>query len=308
MTEDTGSAKLFKRGRGRRYARTASRSGSVSQLPHRGSANCFVIAPIGEEGSDERRSLEGLLEAVIRPVMSELNLSVVVSHELKDPGSITNQIIRHLLNDRLVIADLSGLNPNVMYELAVRHAVRAPVVILAKEGTELPFDVSQERTIFYQNDLAGGESLKTRLLRFVEQALDDQHLDNPIYRVSIADSVLEDIDVQNESLPHILERLASIEEAVHEYLGRKVVAFIDTIYFSGRVNNKNAISQVENAIRDLIPKARDLRLDVLEDNTFEGTFEVWNGEQAMETLETLEVQAIGVENVDIRIIRNRKYI
>jgi hypothetical protein len=171
---------------------------------------CFIITPIGPALSPLRRAADGLINTVIRPTLEELQFAVHVPHEMTDPGSITRQVIQHLLDDELVVANLTGLNPNVMYELAVRHATGQPVVVLTEATTDLPFDVQDERTLFFTNDMAGVEEVRPRFKAMVEAAMRDQTPDNPISRVRQA-GVMREV-AANTPERYIVDQLEAIRQ------------------------------------------------------------------------------------------------
>jgi len=108
---------------------------------------CFFVTPIGEPGSEQRRHADFMLEYVIRPSLKEFGLTVIRADQMSKPGMIGKQIIEHILRSRLVVADLSFHNPNVFYELCLRHTTRLPTVQLKREVDSIPFDLNQYRTI-----------------------------------------------------------------------------------------------------------------------------------------------------------------
>lgn len=181
---------------------------------------CFIITPIGEENDSIRRHIEGIIDAVIMPVMKN-DYDILVAHRLFEMGSINKQIIELIYKSDLVIANLTGTNPNVMYELAFRHTLGLPVITIAEKGTKLPFDVSTERTIFYTNDLHGVIDIQEELKRYLHQIdFDNGRTSGPIH------DYLDSVELKNlifssnrnkdtaEILELIVKRLEIIENTI----------------------------------------------------------------------------------------------
>jgi hypothetical protein len=83
------------------------------------------------------------------------------------------------------------------------------VVCLAERGTKLPFDIATERTIFYDNDMAGVEILKPKLAKAIQEAVEEVEPDNPIYRV-VTDSIMREVAAKDDAQSYIIKRLNEI--------------------------------------------------------------------------------------------------
>lgn len=120
---------------------------AVSSGIHDWSKVCFYVTPIGDEDSDQRLHSDLFLGSIVEPALADFEMTVVRADQIGKPGMITAQVIEHIVKARLVIADLSFHNPNVFYEVALRHACRQPIVQLIRTADRIPFDLDQVRTI-----------------------------------------------------------------------------------------------------------------------------------------------------------------
>lgn len=149
-----------------------------------GKKTCLVICPIGNDGEKTRENSDKLLNLIIRPVLEELGFEKPIrADEINASGTISNQIVTMLFDFDLVIADLSNYNPNVFYELAIRHFIKKPVIHMITNGQDIPFDVSGMRTIFYNFELEKGNDAISKLKQQIEN-MDTIEADNPITTAS----------------------------------------------------------------------------------------------------------------------------
>lgn len=171
---------------------------------------CFIITPIGNEDSQTFRKAKGVIESTIKPVLQEYGFDDVrPAYEINEPGKIGEQVIQRIINDDLVIANLTGNNPNVMYELAIRQMTGKPVINICESGTNLPFDIVEDRTIFFVNDMLGASELRTKLSYFLNEIrLDKEYTSNSILSsVKERSNMLEISSIQKQitQLNRILE-------------------------------------------------------------------------------------------------------
>jgi hypothetical protein len=179
---------------------------------------CFVITPIGGDGTSIRREADGIVDEVLIPVLEgQLGFEVKVAHRIEVTGSISQQVIRGVMESDLAICNLTTLNPNVMYELALRHAARLPVVTIASDSTNLPFDVAEDRVIFYQNDIMGAHKLKDNLKPMVINCMSDDEPDNPVYRAIKASKVIKEVHATGGSEAAIFDAIDQLNQRMDKF-------------------------------------------------------------------------------------------
>jgi len=145
---------------------------------------CFFVSPIGQSNSPERKRADNIKKYILNEALAA-KFKVVRADELPQPGSITHQVIKLLYAADLVVADLTGLNPNVVYELAIRNSFNKLSIHLIDQASQIPFDLKDERTIVV--DLTDPDSVddcKKELAKIIKETSRKAFkYSSPIFRV-----------------------------------------------------------------------------------------------------------------------------
>ncbi len=144
---------------------------------------CFVIMPFGKKVDTlgVEVDFDRIYAELIREPIERNGLTPVRCDEIEAAGSIHEDMFEHIATAAVVVVDITSLNPNVFYELGVRHALRECVtVLIRREGVAAPFNIQDLRVIDYP---AGGDTLtgaRDRIHRFIANGLRSREGDSPI--------------------------------------------------------------------------------------------------------------------------------
>lgn len=144
---------------------------------------CFVISPIGKEDSEDHEKFKEILDYIIKPAIMDSghDLEVLRADEINKTGSLIRDILENIYSSFVVIADLTGQNPNVFYELGVRHALKSRTILIAQSSDDIPFDLKDYRTITYDTSAKGAIIFKNKLKKFLNEIFENPNRpDNPV--------------------------------------------------------------------------------------------------------------------------------
>ncbi|ELZ27635.1 hypothetical protein C475_06935 [Halosimplex carlsbadense 2-9-1] len=214
---------------------------------------CFFIAPIGDEGSEVRKRSNKVMEYIVKEAVSDYGYSVTRADQMDQPGSITSQVIQKTVGSELVVADLTGHNPNVFYELAVRHATGEPYIQLIKSTESIPFDISDLRTIQYGLKVDEADQTREQIRGHLESIEDeDTEFDNPISESAEMQSLRESADPADQNLAEILQTMYRLDNRME-----KLESGMMDLDFKSMPGSGNRISSSqESQIESLTPEER----------------------------------------------------
>jgi hypothetical protein len=149
------------------------------------SESCFVVMAIGNQSYDgvavTAACLKDAYENVIKEALLQARpgLEITRSDQVSAPGTITTDILTRLMHSTFVVVDITYPNPNVFYELGVRHACKPGTILIRDVETvvKAPFDVSHQRHTPYNKTPAGIKALATEFRQIF--AWYDSHTSEP---------------------------------------------------------------------------------------------------------------------------------
>lgn len=143
----------------------------------------FVVTPIGKKGTETYEKFDAIFKSMIEPAVKSIDkdFEVTRADKIAKPGSFVKDILDRLKNSYLVIANLTGMNPNVFYELGVRHTLSNRTIIITEDYSTIPSDLKEYRAIEYSADITGIEHFKSALTKTINEIIEDpNHPDNPV--------------------------------------------------------------------------------------------------------------------------------
>ena len=126
---------------------------------------CFVLMPFGGW-------FDKYYEQIYKVAVEEAGLKAFRADDIYRPGTIINDVWELTKKSKIVIADLTDRNSNVLYELGLAHALAKPAIIITPAEELVPFDLRQLRLLIYNKDEPNwGDLLKDRISSSVKEIL-----------------------------------------------------------------------------------------------------------------------------------------
>jgi len=217
--------------------------------------SCFVVMPFSNMFEIE-------YQKVIKPTLFELGIECVRGDEIYTKQRIMDDIWASIRKCRFVIAELTGRNPNVLYEIGLAHAIGKPVIIVTRNGEDVPFDLKDLRYLYYDvSDPFWGENLKIGLKSLIEKVLQSPEIG----------SYLEGISNEFFDFPKLEKPKMSLASAEEEI---DITGIWNTVFYSESAGKHDMTVNIIQTGNDLTATAV---ISLIEDGKLLVIQEILNG-------------------------------
>ena len=123
------------------------------------------------------KDFDELYSDVIVPKCEQFGYKAIRADECYTTTAIIQDITQEITDASIIIADVTMDNPNVFYELGYAHALKKPTILLAdvEKREKLPFDISGQRVVFYNNSIGGKKDVEKKLEKYFENINENDH-------------------------------------------------------------------------------------------------------------------------------------
>ncbi len=181
----------------------------------------FVIMPHAPE-------FDAIYSMFIREALTAANLVVTRSDDIQDQANILSGIVAEIGRSDIVVADLTGANPNVFYELGLSHAMEKRTVLLTQDINDVPFDLKSYRMLVYGTHFADVIRVKQQLTELATGVLSGKiRAGNPVTDFLPKETAarpapsayLEDIDQEPVDDRGVLDHAEALEKGYLDLTG-----------------------------------------------------------------------------------------
>lgn len=178
---------------------------------------CFIVTAIGESGTETRDRADEVFSYLIAPVCEELGYKPVRVDQVDAVDNINETIISYLKTAPMVVADMTGHNPNAFYELGFRQALELPLVPIIQMGNKLPFDVISQRTVFYNLSVGKIEQSKKELKAKMKSFENFEMPESRAERSLTLDDLNDNLTKKLNKILNLLEKQQSYSSLLHTH-------------------------------------------------------------------------------------------
>ena len=214
--------------------------------------SCLCVMPF-------REPFDTYYSSVIMPAAEFMKLKCIRADSLFRSSPIMADLWEMIRNATVIVAELTGKNPNVYYELGLAHAIGKPVVLISEFISDVPFDLQSLRVVCYdKNDPNWGSKLKDNIISSLKETLHNP-VDSvpPMFRKKVASQAPEESEALIR-LDMLEQQVRSLERKdIHRTSTRELITDINDYVYElrgGRISIDEAANITALALHGGIDK------------------------------------------------------